>query len=329
MTRPSHSSSQRLRLLLLGVTCASTLILGLLVQEAHFSAHAMDMAATCATKQTVALCEQQNPTVQGCNKDAHSTQVQLVFTPQNQLIGEVDLRRSARCNTVWVRAIAYAHRQGPQVQEIQATIAFSDRIVTTTATQTTQGDKALFAVTRMQFVPPKMVPSRTVVFHLAGAFPSTITVPLTRFPPVVVKPGAAVAPRARGVCASSPSEQHCRGQDPVAQGCEADARTIGFLNLFDAHHQTQSRLELRSSSRCQSSWGQISQPANQHAPLHLLIAEGPPQDGAGPLLKSPMIFTPHLSQVPSVEGDISQNGIPFGQQGSAGLEAVLAAPCTR
>jgi Protein of unknown function (DUF2690) len=119
-------------LLLLAVPLATTLVLLISTVGLHspgFSplsfAHATMLQATCASTQGTQanLCNQQNPVTQGCVQDAQLTERVSVFTAQNTLIGEVDLRHSNRCKAYWVRTIAYANTQ---VQAVHALILLND-----------------------------------------------------------------------------------------------------------------------------------------------------------------------------------------------------------
>src|SRR5262249_5854543 len=102
-------------LLALGVPFVTTLVLlidtrGLRVPGFSPSsfAHAMTLQPTCASTQGTQqnLCNQQNPLTQGCVQDAQTLEAVSVFDTHNSLIGEVQLRHSQTCKTLWVRTIA-------------------------------------------------------------------------------------------------------------------------------------------------------------------------------------------------------------------------------
>lgn len=57
-------------------------------------------------------------------------------------------------------------------------------------------------------------------------------------------------------CASTPSFAQCDHQDPVAQGCAADATTREARPILYLG-RTVGRLEQRHSARCESSWGRV------------------------------------------------------------------------
>lgn len=179
-------SNQTLRtLLILGVTLVTTLVLVMgtvALRVPGFSllafAHAAVSGPTCATTKGTQqnLCEQQDPTEQGCANDAQSLEVETVYTKQNVLIGEVDLRHSATCKSYWVRTIAYAN--ATQVQAIEAIMVFQNG-KTDDAHQTVSNGQETIAVTNMLFViPTKNAPTRKGVFHMQGQA-QPITIPLS------------------------------------------------------------------------------------------------------------------------------------------------------
>jgi hypothetical protein len=130
-------------------------------------AHAMMLRSTCASTQGTQpnLCNQQNPAMQGCTQDAQTLEGVSVFTPQNALIGEVDLMHSTTCKTMWVRTIAYAN--AGDVQAIDATISLNDGQVQDHQTHRGHAGQRLVAATDMvQFsVFPKTLAG---IFHLQG-----------------------------------------------------------------------------------------------------------------------------------------------------------------
>lgn len=61
-----------------------------------------------------ALCEQQDPVIQGCVQDAKTLDLQTIFQG-NQItkpLGEVELRYSPTCKTYWVRTTAFITAKG-------------------------------------------------------------------------------------------------------------------------------------------------------------------------------------------------------------------------
>jgi hypothetical protein len=175
MTNVIKSNQTFRTLLILGVTLVTTLVLVLgtvALRVPGFSplafAHAIASGPTCAsTKGTQQnLCEQQDPTEQGCANDAQSLEVETVYTNQNTLIGEVDLRHSATCKSYWVRTIAYTN--ATQVQAIEAIMSFQNG-KTDDIQETTSSGQETIAVTHMLFViPMKKTPTRKGVFHVQG-----------------------------------------------------------------------------------------------------------------------------------------------------------------
>ena len=78
--------------------------------------HAATLSSSCAaTKGTQpALCEHQDPIVQGCVTDAETLDLQTVYqnSQQTKPLGEVDLRYSPTCKAYWIRTIAFATTKG-------------------------------------------------------------------------------------------------------------------------------------------------------------------------------------------------------------------------
>ncbi|GCE15053.1 DUF2690 domain-containing protein [Tengunoibacter tsumagoiensis] len=98
--------------MLLGVTVLHTRGFSSLMTRAHA---ATSNTATCATTKGTqpALCEQQDPIIQGCVHDAKTIEQHPVFQSNQQTttLGEVDLRYSSTCKTYWVRTIAFVSAQ--------------------------------------------------------------------------------------------------------------------------------------------------------------------------------------------------------------------------
>lgn len=176
-----HNQTVRV-ILLLTITCITTLLLIIGSLAFHVSsflpfsfAHA---ATTCATTKGTQqdLCEQQNPVEQGCTQDAHSIEVESVYTSQNKLIGEVDIRHSALCKTFWMRTIAYANAQ--QVEAIDAIISFHTGKVEDVKQIVSSSGQQIIARTNMVFVPLSIIPTNWKgMFHLKGQA-QPITIPI-------------------------------------------------------------------------------------------------------------------------------------------------------
>ncbi|HEY7418712.1 MAG TPA: DUF2690 domain-containing protein [Ktedonobacteraceae bacterium] len=135
-------------------------------------------ATTCASTRGTqqALCEQQDPTAQGCAADAQTIEFEAVYTARNTLIGEVDLRRSPTCKTLWIRTIAYASAQ--QVQAIDAIISFSTGQKEEVKKTVVSSGQAMIAVTKMVFVPLSKMPTTWEgVFYVQGQT-QPITIPV-------------------------------------------------------------------------------------------------------------------------------------------------------
>jgi hypothetical protein len=170
-------------LLLLGVPLVTTLMLLMGTAVLHtpgfspFSfAHAMTLQSTCASTQGTQpnLCNQQNPVAQQCAQDAQSIEVVSVFTTQNTLIGEVDIRHSNICKASWVRTIAYTNAS--QVQAVDATISLNDGKVQDHQNTIVQPGQRLIAFTDM--TQPTVLPKTLAgIFHLRGQT-QPMTIPL-------------------------------------------------------------------------------------------------------------------------------------------------------
>jgi hypothetical protein len=60
-------------------------------------------------------------------------------------------------------------------------------------------------------------------------------------------------------CASAPSARFCNHQDPIAQGCAADAQTLpGYSNPIVHGGVTVGKFEVRYSRKCNSYWGRTT-----------------------------------------------------------------------
>jgi hypothetical protein len=97
-----------------------------------------------------------------------------VFTNQNTLIGEVDLRHSNVCKSYWVRTIAYATTS--QVQAVDAVFSFNDGQVQDHQTTSVQPGQRLIAFTDMS-QPTMLAKTVAGVFHLRGQT-QPMTIPL-------------------------------------------------------------------------------------------------------------------------------------------------------
>jgi Protein of unknown function (DUF2690) len=105
-------------------------------------------------------------------------------------------------------------------------------------------------------------------------------------------------------CFQTPDQQHCDNQDPVAQGCLADAQTKGSTNIYDGK-VTVGRVDRRFSPNCQSYWVRTfnySQNGTITAELvgHYVLT------GAGDNLEeyTDMIYMPQPSAPPVVRGSL-------------------------
>jgi hypothetical protein len=116
-------SNQTLRLLgIFGISLLTMLIIGggsILMQRGFplfaTTAHAATVNSCATTKGTQpALCEHQDPIVQGCVTDAETLDLQIIFQDRQQTkpLGEVDLRYSPTRNAYWIRTIAFATTAG-------------------------------------------------------------------------------------------------------------------------------------------------------------------------------------------------------------------------
>jgi hypothetical protein len=118
-------------------------------------------------------------------------------------------------------------------------------------------------------------------------------------------------------CAEAPSASNCNRQDPVLQGCSADARALS-QELIVSNGNTIGILQRRYSPACQSWWGRIldNRPESNDR-LDITIGDttisSPAKftDSQFRILFSTMIFMP-LNQAPSVYGTIEVAGAnPF------------------
>src|SRR5216110_3493193 len=117
-------------------------------------------------------------------------------------------------------------------------------------------------------------------------------------------------------CVQAPTAEHCNNQDPIAQGCVADAQirgdeTIEYFNVNIGD------VQLRYSPSCQSWWGRVfDYRIAANTPLGLQVG-GNPMVSAPPtfasnqyrILYSPMIFA---QTSPLVTGTVEVDGAnPF------------------
>ena len=132
----------------------------------------------------------------------------------------------------------------------------------------------------------------------------------------------AVTVQAPSRCASQPNTQNCTNQDPVVQGCEADAQTLAFKDLLDAHGNLLATLQRRYSPTCHSEWGRILDDGKE--PLQIIVNKQA-RSTRGAVAYSPMVFVPNLSVAPEIMGTVSINGIDPAQSGGAGQETTIPA----
>ncbi|HEY7417286.1 MAG TPA: DUF2690 domain-containing protein [Ktedonobacteraceae bacterium] len=160
-------------ILLATLTSFTTCVLLLAGTVLHISALSpfsfAQAATTCASTQGTqqALCEQQDPVTQACTADAQTIEFEAAYTAQNTLIGEVDLRHSSMCKTVWIRTIAYANAQS--VAAIDAIISFSTGQKEDVTKSVVSSGQAMRAWTKMAFVPLNKMPTNWEgVFSVQG-----------------------------------------------------------------------------------------------------------------------------------------------------------------
>jgi Protein of unknown function (DUF2690) len=94
------------------------------------TAHAATVNSCATTKGTQpALCERQDPIVQGCVTDAQTLDLQTVFQDrlQTKPLGEVELRYSPTCKTYWIRTTAFVTTTGI-FKAIHAILVFHNHI---------------------------------------------------------------------------------------------------------------------------------------------------------------------------------------------------------
>lgn len=78
--------------------------------------------------------------------------------------------------------------------------------------------------------------------------PRQLNTPLPTQPPEQVE-----------TCASAPSAKFCNHQDPIAQGCAADAQTLpGYSYPIVQGGVTVGKFEVRFSRKCNSYWGRTT-----------------------------------------------------------------------
>jgi hypothetical protein len=117
-------SNQTLRLLgIFGISLLTMLVIlggSTLIHQGFppfaTAAHAATVNSSCATTKGTqpALCERQDPIVQGCVTDAQTRDLQTVFQDRQQTkpLGEVELRYSPTCKTYWIRTTAFVTTTG-------------------------------------------------------------------------------------------------------------------------------------------------------------------------------------------------------------------------
>jgi len=116
-------------------------------------------------------------------------------------------------------------------------------------------------------------------------------------------------------CAISPTSLHCDNQDPIAQGCAADADTIASADLVE-NGVTIGRVERRYSLTCHTWWGRVfDDRIGSHRNMYIGIAgttSSAPPTFVGDqyrALYSPMVFDAPLPTVPEVKGSLEIDGI--------------------
>ncbi|GHO82344.1 hypothetical protein [Dictyobacter formicarum] len=181
---PRRKHTQPVRIIILAaITCLTTLLVFFGSQLLHVSdfsffsrAHAaITCASTHGTQQ--AVCEQQNPIVQGCTQDSHMIELQSVFTAQNELIGVVNLLHSAICKTYWINTLAYANAQ-QRVAAIDAVISFHNGRVEDVKHMVLPDGRQTIALTDMVFALPNIRPTNWAgTFFLKGQT-QPITIPV-------------------------------------------------------------------------------------------------------------------------------------------------------
>ena len=64
----------------------------------------------------------------------------------------------------------------------------------------------------------------------------------------------------QNACANNPNDANCNGQDPINQGCNADAYTVsnGTVNIKDSQNTVIGYIELRYSNKCKSNWTRVT-----------------------------------------------------------------------
>ena len=116
-------------------------------------------------------------------------------------------------------------------------------------------------------------------------------------------------------CAQTPNQQNCDGQDPIAQGCVADAQIAADLPItfIDA---TVGEVQLRFSPACQSYWGRVFD-TRQNVNTNLILVVGTRKALSAPptfvgsqyrILYSPMVFVGPSGKSPQIQGIIEADG---------------------
>lgn len=180
--RRKHKHPVRM-IILLVITCLTTLLLFFGSQMLHVSSFSLfsraRAAITCASIRGAqqAVCEQQNPIVQGCTQDSHIIELQSVFTAQNELIGVVSFLHSAICKTYWISTLAYANAQ-QRVEAIDAIISFQSGRVEDVKHMVPPDGRQTIAITDMVFALPNVLPRNWAgTFFLKGQT-QPITIPI-------------------------------------------------------------------------------------------------------------------------------------------------------
>jgi hypothetical protein len=135
--------------------------------------------------------------------------------------------------------------------------------------------------------------------------------------------GSNIATHPQTPCASTPTEEHCTGQDPMGEQCYRDAQTLSFIRIQDTQGRLLAIVQRRYSGTCHSEWGRII--AWGQEPVSIRIGTNTEVPSAGPIAFTTMEFVPDLEHVSEITGKISINGITPDQSGSTALVAMLPA----
>lgn len=160
-----------------------------------------------------------------------------------------------------------------------------------------------------------------LLFLIASAFPVSGFSPIS-FAHAMDTGNTVASVQTQSPCIAQPSVQSCTNQDPVVQGCEADAQTLAFKEFLDAHGKLLATLQRRYSSQCHSEWGRILDDGKE--PLQIVV-NGHARSARGSVAYSVMVFVPNLTVAPEIMGTVSTNGIDPAQSGGIGRAATIPA----